>query len=195
MKEIAAALPELGAEQVAAWLARHPQFLAARPELYRLLAPPKRVHGETLADHMAAMLAAERAGARALEGEMRVGALLGLRARLAVLALLAARDVAEVVAQEWPALLHVAHCALLAPLPATWRAPAREVTLRVGAEITDAATLHAEAAGLILRDALVRVPLATGAALLVLGARADETLPSTETLVFLGRAIAAALAR
>jgi len=192
VKGVAAPLPELSAEDVAAFLARHPDFLAARPDLYRLLAPPKRVHGESLADHMAAMLAAERAGARALEGELRAGALLGLRARLAVLALLAARDVAEVVAQEWPALLHVAQCALLTPAPL---ALSRDVTRRDGAAITGAETLHAEAAGLITRDALVRVPLPGGAALLVLGARADETLPANETLAFLGRALAAALSR
>lgn len=192
MKGVATSPAELGAEEVAAYLARHPDFLAARPDLYRLLTPPKRVHGEALADHMAAMLAAERAGARALEDELRAGTMLGLRARLAVLALLASRDVAETVAQEWPALLHVTHGALLSPAPLT---PARDVTLRSGAEMVAAATLHAEAAGLIFRDALVRVPLAAGSALLVLGARADENLPSTETLAFLGRALAAALSR
>jgi len=185
----------LRAEDVAAYLARNPGFLAARPALYRLLAPPQRVHGEALADHMAAMLAAERSGARALEGEMRAGAMLGLRARLAVLALLAARDVAEVVAHAWPALLHVAHCAVLFTPPAAWRSAVREVTLRTGAEITDATAFHAEAAGLIARDALVRVPLANSAALLVLGARADEALPAADTLAFLGRAVAASLAR
>lgn len=192
MTGVAAPLAELSAEDVAAYLARHPDFLAARPDLYRLLAPPKRVHGEALADHMAAMLAAERAGARVLESELRAGTMLGLRARLAVLALLAARDVAEIVAQEWPALLHVAHCALLTPAPL---ALTRDITLRAGAEITSATTLHAEAAGLILRDALVQVPLPNASAVLVLGARADETLPSRETLAFLGRALAAALSR
>ena len=49
MKGVATSPAELGAEEVAAYLARHPDFLAARPELYRLLAPPRRVHGETLA--------------------------------------------------------------------------------------------------------------------------------------------------
>ncbi len=48
---------------VAAFLRAHPAWLAEHPELYRLLAPPRRVHGEALADHMAAMLRAERAHA------------------------------------------------------------------------------------------------------------------------------------
>ncbi|MBX9593368.1 MAG: hypothetical protein K2X46_03320, partial [Roseomonas sp.] len=49
------------AEEVAAFLRDHPDFLAQRPDLYRNLVPPRRVHGENLADHMAAMVAAERA--------------------------------------------------------------------------------------------------------------------------------------
>ncbi|WP_048863433.1 hypothetical protein, partial [Acidisphaera rubrifaciens] len=52
---------EPDAEAVAAFLRAHPEFLAERSDLYRVLAPPVRVHGDVLADHMAAMLRAERA--------------------------------------------------------------------------------------------------------------------------------------
>ncbi|MFC7608648.1 hypothetical protein [Teichococcus aestuarii] len=60
-------------EDVAAWLRAHPGFLAEQPELYRLLAPPRRVHGEELADHMAAMLSAERAASREMADAAREG--------------------------------------------------------------------------------------------------------------------------
>ena len=45
---------------VAAFLREHPAWLSEHPELYRVLAPPERVHGDGLADHMAAMLRAAR---------------------------------------------------------------------------------------------------------------------------------------
>src|SRR5689334_21904255 len=45
------------------FLRANPGWLAERLELYRVLTPPARVHGERLADHMAAMLRAERAHA------------------------------------------------------------------------------------------------------------------------------------
>ena len=38
--------PTVTAEQVADFLRAHPHFLAESPELYRMLAPPARVHGE-----------------------------------------------------------------------------------------------------------------------------------------------------
>ncbi|MGG5822497.1 hypothetical protein [Falsiroseomonas sp. HW251] len=212
------------AEEVAAFLVANPDFLARRPELYRALTPPRRIHGENLADHMAAMVAAERARLRSIEDEMqsaladgRAGAGLALRVRLAVLALMRSRDVVETVTQEWPPLLRVDSCTLLAepragklhtlprqgfrPLPegavARLVGPGREVRIRT--EVTEAETLHAEAAPLIARDALVKVPLWSGTpSLLVLGARDGAALParqSAQTLAFLGRAIAAALTR
>lgn|GEM_PF-581927 len=219
------------AEEVAAFLVANPDFLARRPELYRALTPPKRVHGENLADHMAAMVAAERARLRAIEGEVqgaladgRAGTGLALRVRLAVLALMRSRDVAETVSQEWPPLLRVEACTLLAE-PRAARAvingsaesslprhgvrampegsvarlvgPGRDA--RVRHEVTDAELLHAEAAPLVAADALVKVPLWCGTpCLLALGARETSALPtrqSAQTLAFLGRAIAAALAR
>ncbi|MGH7115569.1 MAG: hypothetical protein ACREE9_13865, partial [Stellaceae bacterium] len=53
-------------EQVVAFLRARPRFLAERPDLYRVLAPPRRVHGEQLADHMAAMIEAGREHASAM---------------------------------------------------------------------------------------------------------------------------------
>lgn len=218
------------AEEVAAFLVANPDFLARRPELYRALAPPRRLHGDTLADHMAAMVAAERARRRAIEAEMqqalatgRAGAGLALRVRLAVLALMRARDVADTVAQEMPPLLRVESCTLLAepaamratgampgpaaPLPGMRRLPEGTVARLLGAgrdarirtEPTEAALLHGEAAPLVARDALLRVPLWCGTpCLLALGAREVASLPvrqAAQTLAFLGRAVAAALAR
>jgi uncharacterized protein YigA (DUF484 family) len=210
----AAPRPDEEEEAVAAWLAAHPDFLARRPELYRALTPPRRVHGETLADHMAAMLAAERArlaGMQAAIAEGRAGAGFQGRVGLAVLALLGARDVADCVQESWPALLGLESVALLAEpggrarglraMPAGMLArllgKGRAATVRP--VVTEATLLHREAAALVLRDALVRVPLGCGTpCLLALGAREASALPLRHAgpgLAFLGRAVAAALAR
>ncbi|MBN8891610.1 MAG: hypothetical protein BGP12_12280 [Rhodospirillales bacterium 70-18] len=207
------------AENVAAYLRAHPQFLAERGELYGVLAPPRRVHGPVLADHMAAMLAAERGNAAALaaraDGVLAAGrAAAGLAARVqeAVLALLRAHlpqagAVAECIATEMPALLAVdgATLCMEADLPGIRRLPPgtvarllgqRSVVFRPGGE--DAMLLHGEAAALARHEALVRVPGEGPAALVALMARTGEVLdPSqgTGALTFLGRAIAAALDR
>ncbi|NKE44501.1 DUF484 family protein [Roseomonas frigidaquae] len=216
------------AEEVAAYLLDHPDFLAKRPDLYRTLAPPRRVHGENLADHMAAMVAAERERTRGLEAEVqaavadgRAGATLVMCVRLAVLALMRSRDVVETVTQELPALLRVESCTLLTepasprasdaafgfrragflPMPhgSLTRLIGRGRDARVRTEVTDTAMLHAEAAELVTRDALVRVPLACGTpCMLALGARDAASLPTRQTattLAFLGRIVAAALSR
>jgi uncharacterized protein YigA (DUF484 family) len=211
VRDAATPAPPTEAEAVAAFLARHPDFLAERPELYRLLAPPRRLHGETLADHMAAMLSAERGHQRAREAELQValadgraGSGLAQRVRLAVLALLRGGAVAETVAQEFPPLLRLETATLLAGAalpPGTLLrllGRGRDVRMRSGAELTDAAALHAEAAPLITRDALVLVPLVGAPGLLALGAREAAALPArqaAQSLAFLGRAVAAALAR
>ncbi len=197
------------AERVAAWLARRPRFLAERPSLFRALEPPRRVHGERLADHMAAMLAAERRAvldaARAARG---AGALMG-RVQRAVLALVGApRDPAGSVAAAWPALLGLESVALLregAP-SRHWRdlapgatrrllPPGHDRRLREARDVPAAelATLHGEAAALVSREALLRLP---GRRLLVLGARDPALLPrrgSGAALGFLAAAAAAAL--
>ncbi len=219
--------PALQAEAVDAFLRAHPEFLAERPGLYRVLAPPRRLHGEVFADHMAAMLAAERNRVRAIEAEMdavltdgRAGAGLAVRVRLAVLALMRANDVIEAVTQELPALLGVETCTLAAepaptqrivapgwprqgilPLPrgtvARLLGPGRDAVIR--AQPGDRELLHAEAAPLVVRDALARVPLfSAGPTVLALGARDANALPArqaTATIAFLGRTVAAALAR
>lgn len=212
---VAAPLPDPAA--VAAFLRAHPAFLAERPELYRAIDPPRRVHGERLADHMAAMLEAERRRVGGLEAEIdaaidaeRAGHGLTIRVRLAVLALMRCADVPETVAQEIPALLGIETCTLLSEAPdrrgvvrlrrgdAARLLPAgRDAVVRPAP--TEAELIHREAAPLIKRDALARVPVWTGhPTLLALGARDPNALPakqSTATLAFLGRAVAAALAR
>jgi uncharacterized protein YigA (DUF484 family) len=226
--------PEPTAEEVAAYLRDHPDFLANNPDIYRSLTPPRRLHGENLADHMAAMVAAERGRTRQLEAEVqaaiadgRAGAALVLRVRLAVLALMRSRDIAETVNQELPALLRVESCAILAepagqpsflpgrrapvetalprhgvrmlPAGAVARLVGRGRDARVRSEITDAELLHAEAAALVTRDAVARVPLWCGTpCMLALGARDAAALPARQavtTIAFLGRAVAAALSR
>jgi uncharacterized protein YigA (DUF484 family) len=205
------------AAAVAAFLRAHPEFLAEHPDLYRTLDPPRRVHGERMADHMAAMLAAERRRVRGLEADMdaalnaeRAGNGLTIRVRLAVLALMRCGDVPEAVTQEMPALLGIETCTLLSEAPdrrgvvrlqrgaAARLLPAgRDAAVRPAP--TDAELIHQEAALLVKRDALVRVPVWTGhPTLLALGARDANALPakqSTANLAFLGRAVAAALAR
>jgi uncharacterized protein YigA (DUF484 family) len=214
-----AAIPEAlpSPEAVAAFLRANPGFLAERPELFRDLDPPRRVHGERMADHMAAMLAAERRRLRGLEAEMdavvaagRAGNGLTVRVRLAVLALMCSPDVPEAVTQELPALLGIETCTLLAEMPdrhgvvklprgmvAKLLGPGRDALVRSAP--TEMELLHQEAAGLVTRDALARVPVWTGQpTLLALGARDPTALPSRQanaTLAFLGRAVAAALAR
>ncbi|MGK7868938.1 DUF484 family protein [Falsiroseomonas sp. E2-1-a20] len=215
------------AEEVAAYLAEHPDFLARRPELYRALTPPRRIHGENMADHMVAMVAAERARTRGLEAEMRAaiddgraGATLMMQVRLAVLALMRSRDVVETVMQELPALLRVESCNLLVepgphnqdrgfgfrragmlalPAGGVSNLIGRGRDARVRTEVTDAALLHTEAAPLVTRDALIRVPLSCNTpCLLALGARDAAALPvrqTTTTFAFLGRTVAAALSR
>ncbi|WP_160122291.1 GAF domain-containing protein [Rhodovarius lipocyclicus] len=201
-------------QDVEAWLRANPGFLAENPELYLVLAPPARVHGEAMADHMAAMLAAARDRVRAGAADMqqalasgRAGTGLAARAQEAVLALMRARDPLECVTQEWPALLGLDSClvgcertarAHVARLPAgTLKRvlPAgREAILRPVPRETE--LFHREAAPLIRRDALARIPSAQPM-LLALGAREPEMLPGTglESLIFLGRAIGAALSR
>jgi len=211
-------------EEVEAFLRAHPSFLAERPDLYRALAPPRRVHGERMTDHMAAMLEAERGRARALETEMRAaveagraGARLTVRIRLAVLALMRAQDVLETVTQEVPALLGVESCTLAAeppsaplaagPPPGVRPLPQGAVAGLIGrgrdavvrAQPTETALLHGEAAPLVVRDALARVPLPAGPPMLIaVGAREAAALPARQSvpvLAFLGRAVAAALSR
>jgi uncharacterized protein YigA (DUF484 family) len=201
-------------EQVEDFLRAHPDFLAEAPGRYRGLAPPVRVHGDVLADHMAALLQAEREHARAMadraDGVLAAGrAAAGLLQRVqeAVLALLGAgEDVAECVGAEFPALLAVDAATLCVEggaqgcrtLPAGAVAALlglRAVVFRAGfAE----AALHGEAVRLAAHEALVRIPGAGAPALLALAARGGATLDPAQgsgALAFLGRALAVSLGR
>ena len=204
------------AARIERYLRDNPDFLAERPSLYASLAPPRRVHGEGLADHMLAMLENERAKARTLTSELaeaithgRADAGFGARVRAAVLALMAAPDPVECALAEWPSLLGIDHITLLAegapPPPLTPLPPGtidrllprgQEALLRSAP--SEAPLIHAEAATLIIRDALLRIVLPARPLLLALGARDEASLPrrgALPHLAFLGRALGAALLR
>ena len=209
--------PLLGAEEedrVHSFLRARPSWLAEHPDLYHLLAPPARVHGEALTDHMAAMITAGRTRAAAMAERAdlvlaagRAGAALAARVQPAVLALIGTADPAECVAHVLPGVLAV-DAALLCiedhrpgarPLPAGSVARllgGRDVLFRE--DPPDAALLHAEAARLARVDALVRVPWNGKPSLLALASRdagALDPRQGTGALAFLGRAIGAALDR
>ncbi len=204
----------VGAQDVAAYLRAHPGFLADHPELYRVLTPPARVHGEAMADHMAAMLRAERAHAAAMaeraDGVLAAGrAAAGLASRVqtAVLALLRSANPIDCVFSEMAALLGIdaaalcveGHMAGARPIPVgTVGRLMASRTVMFRDAVTDTRLLHGEAAGLARRDALVRVPGEGPAALLALASRDRAALDPVQgagALGFLGRAIAAALGR
>jgi len=205
---------ELTSQAVAAYLRAHPRFLADHPTLYRVLSPPQRVYGERLADHMAAMLRAERQHAAAMaeraDDVLAAGrAAAGLTARVqeAVLVLVRTDNPAECIAAELPALLAVDAAALCAEgeLPGARPLPTGSVERLLGTRAVlfreagaEAPLLHAEAAGLARYDALLRIPGEGPAALLALSARDPWTLDPAQgagALTFLGRAVAAALGR
>ena len=207
-------VPDISAEEVAAFLRAHPHFLAERSDLYRSLAPPQRVYGEVLADHMLALIRAERAHAAAMTeradfvlASRRAAAGLAERVQEAVLALIRANDPVECIASELPALLAVdaASLCIETPLPGARTVPegtvaatigSRSVVLRSDADV--APLLHGEAARLAHHEALVRVPGDGPDSMLALVARDSNVLDAqqgTAALAFLGRAVAAALGR
>jgi hypothetical protein len=202
---------------VAAWLRANPKFLAADPALYAAMDPPPRIHGERVADHMAARIAAAEARAARLSTMMngvlaasRANAAAAERIQRAVLELLRARDVMGAIG-ALPELLGLESASLCAdrPAPPGFRTLAegdvvrlipagREATLR--RTPTADAALHGEAAGLVGSEALLRLPVSPGGrpALLALGAReADAFEPgqATDLLQFLAASVAAALQR
>jgi uncharacterized protein YigA (DUF484 family) len=202
---------------VAAFLRDHPAFLAENPDLYRILLPPQRVHGEVMADHMAAMLRAERGHASAMadraDGVLAAGrAAAGLAARVqaAVLTLIRATDTPDCIAAELPGILAIDAASLCMEdpdglMPGVRRLPPGKVAALLGGRDVvfrnappDAVLLHAEAAALARHDALVRIPGDGQPALLALVTRDSSMLDPSQgagALAFLGRAIAAALAR
>lgn len=202
-----------------AFLRAHPGFLAERPELYRALDPPTRVHGERLADHMAAMLSAERTYAGAMaeraDGVLAAGratAGMALRVQEAVLALLRGDSVADCIAGVFPALLAIDAASLciedrpgVAPVPGVRPLPAGRVVALVGhravvfrSQGEDAPMLHGEAARLARHDVLLRLPGDGPPALVALASRELAPLDPAQgagPLGFLARAVAAALGR
>ncbi len=179
---MSAAPPEPAA--VEAFLQANPDFLAARPQLYAILTPPRRVHGEVVADHMAAMIQAGRQEWRGLLDAGRTRGAFAAKVAEAVLALIASNDALDCLRHEWPARLGLESCRLV-PLVAGPALILRDVTVASAAS-------HGEAAPLIQREALLRL----GEQTLALGARDPADLPhEPESLAFLGRALAAALAR
>ena len=203
-------LPRGEAEEAAfveAFLRANPAWLARRPDLYGVLEPPLRLHGDGLADHMAAMVRKQRERADGLLAAGRATASLAARVQDAVLALLRSSDPADCVSGEMPGILALdaAHLCIEAEQPGTRRLPnglvaqlldGRQVVFRETP--ADAYLLHAEAAGLARHDALVHVPGEGPAALLALLGRDRHMLDpaqGTGPLAFLGRAVAAALGR
>ena len=204
----------LEAADVVAFLRAHPNFLTDNPELYRALTPPERVHGATVADHMAAMLRAERAHASAMAERAddvlaagRAAANLSARVQEAVLALMRAQSPVESITAELPVLLAVdaASLCIESDIPGGRVLPAGQVARLLGGRAVvfrdagpDAGLLHGEAARLARREALVCIPGCGPPALLALTSRDEDALDpvqGTGALAFLGRAIAASLGR
>lgn len=199
---------------VEAFLRAHPAFLADHPSLYRQLAPPARVHGEALSDHMAAMLRAERAHAAAMQDRAecvlaasRAAAGLAARVHEAVLALILAADKLDCILHEFPLLLAVDAVSLcieaaargaIAVPAGTVRSASLGRAVRFGPTDDVSALLHGEAAQIVRYEAVLLLPGAGPPALLALGSRDSAMLaPSrgTAALGFLARAVAAGLGR
>lgn len=207
-----------------AFLRKNPTWLAEHPELYRVLTPPERVHGEGLADHMAAMLRTARQDAAEMaaraDGVLAAGRAAAGLAQLvqeAVLALIRSGDPAECVNHELAGLLRVDSASLcveghrsVAGLRNARELPSgtverlfdgRSVVFRAhpsDAKPGETKMLHGEAAGLASFDALVHIPGAGAPALLALATRDPRALDPSQgsgALAFLGRAIATALGR
>jgi uncharacterized protein len=198
---------EADAAFVEAFLRANPAWLAEHPELYRVLEPPTRVHGDGVTDHMAAMLRVQRERADDVLAAGRASAGLAGRVQDAVLALFRSTDPADCVSGEMPGILAIdaAYLCTEAEHPGARSLPVGTVVrLLNGRQVvfrdapSDARLLHAEAAGLARHDALVRVPGEGPATLLALLARDRHMLDPAQgagPLGFLGRAVAAALGR
>jgi uncharacterized protein YigA (DUF484 family) len=197
-------------EAIARFLRENPAWLAAHPELYRVLAPPARVYGEAMADHMAAMVVRERLHAEAMTEQAeailaagRAAATLLARVHEAVLALVVADDVLDCLWSELPRILAVdALClcrrggsSFLDQNTARLEGLLNKRDFLFRSAPADARTLYREAASLARSDVLIRLP-AVG--VLGLASRDDlnsASLSSQVGLMFLGRAVAALMQR
>ena len=190
-------------EEVGAFLRANPGWLAAHPELYGLMDPPRRVHGERLADHMAGLLAQARDAAATGTADRRATEGFVARVQDTVLALLRTADAASCLA-DLPALLRLDGARLCAegPQPGAARVPPGTVAARLGRRETLIGPaqrdplMHGEAAALAQQEALVRVELGHGPALLALACRDGTGLSGAAAgpLCFLAQALAARLA-
>ena len=196
-----------------AFLRAHPTFLADNPELYRALEPPARVFGAELADHMAAMLAAERLHAQAMADQAervlsagRAAAGLAARVQEAVLALMQCEgDLADCISGEFPALLAVDAASLCVetPVEGARLLPSGMVcsllgtrSVLFGTDPARSSMVHGEAMLLARHEALIRIP--GHLALVALASRDGAALDPSQgcaSLAFLGRAVATALSR
>ena len=197
-------------DAVLRFLAARPDFLARHPSLYLTLAPPARVHGERLADHMAALLAAARRQNAILAEAVRhrrADASFALRVEAALLGALRSGDPVEWMASELAVTLGLdsASICLERACPHTRElAPNGTAPLLAGQAIRfrleprDAGLVHGEAGPLVRRDVLVRLNLPEDAGLLALGSRDEAVLPGAgaeRALSLLARGIEAALER
>jgi uncharacterized protein YigA (DUF484 family) len=193
-------------DAVACFLRANPDWLAAHPEIYRSLKPPTRVHGEALADHMAAMVLRERQHANTMTEQTeavlaagRVAVATMTRVHEAVVALIAAEDWTECLATELPHILVVDAVSFrLHESVAGWNGDAARLDMLLGArdvlfrvDPRDASQLYQEAAGLARHDVLIRLPRVG-----VLGLASRHSLGSNGGaaqfgLQFLGKAVAA----
>ncbi len=184
---------------VTAFLRHNPGWLARQPGLYAVLDPPRRVHGDVLADHMAAQLAQARAEVATLAQHRRAADGFATRVQTAVLALMAGRAAAVPELAGLLLLDSVRVCAEGArpgtvPLrPGMVHAVLGRRETVVGEAQLDPA-LHGEAASLARYQALVRLPGAAPA-LLALACRDGRSLvgASAASLGFLGAAVAMVL--
>ncbi len=207
------------APSVAAFLRAHPSWLAENPDLYRMLAPPVRVHGEPLADHMEAMLGVARAQASTLLAVGRAAQILAGRVEQAVVALVRAADPVGALGLELPALLGVdaVNLCVEAEIAGARAIPPGTIARLLGREDmwlsgtpgdtraagrrtseAEAALFHGEAAALAKHEALVVVPGTAVPAVLALASRDPLASPASAArgpLMLLARATAAALER
>jgi len=197
--------------RIEAFLRANPGFLSERGELYAALEPPLRVHGEGLADHMAASLAAarraltdERATTAHLLATQRATAANFARVQSAVLALIAAENLAECVSEILPGLMGIDAAMLYTESPRPGFQPIKPGTIRqlLGGRVVrsranpaDAGVLYPQAAHLAQHDVLVRIPAARPAMLALISRDASllSGIGDSEIFAFLGRVIAARL--
>ena len=203
--------PEMDADQVAAYLLRHPDFLNQTPDLLETLAPPARWSGDGVVDMQQYLINRNRTEMDELRDcaqdvieTSRSNMSTQTRAHAAVLALLATRqwaDVVHVVTNDWPLLLDV-DVVSLAFEPAAGPEPrlagpeinaleagaidrllGPDQDVRLLREINDDGMIFGSGAGLVRSAALVRMRPAANlpGGLLALGARGATFHPGQGT--------------